>query len=151
MLTLASAERMALGDHEMVASTGDEKVFLGCHKCSCWLLLCCFLLTSFAFCRQPGAFLSSSPPPFQVFFRAGTLSRLEEQRDKQMSRNVMLFQAACRGYLARQHFKKRKVCCGDALRVGKRARGKHYDSSSTHTLCPSFPPVSSLCLSISCC
>lgn len=45
----------------------------------------------------------------QVFFRAGTLVRLEEQRDEQTRRNLTLFQAACRGYLARQHFKKRKV------------------------------------------
>jgi myosin-18 len=44
-----------------------------------------------------------------VFFRAGTLARLEEQRDEQTSRHLTLFQAACRGYLARQHFKKRKV------------------------------------------
>uniref|UniRef100_G1QSN8 Myosin XVIIIA n=1 Tax=Nomascus leucogenys TaxID=61853 RepID=G1QSN8_NOMLE len=44
-----------------------------------------------------------------VFFRAGTLARLEEQRDEQTSRNLTLFQAACRGYLARQHFKKRKI------------------------------------------
>ncbi|XP_053130593.1 unconventional myosin-XVIIIa isoform X13 [Hemicordylus capensis] len=45
----------------------------------------------------------------RVFFRAGTLAKLEEQRDKQMSRNISLFQAACRGFLARQHFKKRKI------------------------------------------
>ncbi|KAK2111481.1 Unconventional myosin-XVIIIa [Saguinus oedipus] len=45
----------------------------------------------------------------KVFFRAGTLARLEEQRDEQTSRNLTLFQAACRGYLARQHFKKRKI------------------------------------------
>lgn len=45
----------------------------------------------------------------QVFFRAGTLSRLEEQRDVQTRRNISLFQAACRGYLARLAFKKRKV------------------------------------------
>nr|XP_060612666.1 unconventional myosin-XVIIIa [Anolis sagrei ordinatus] len=45
----------------------------------------------------------------RVFFRAGTLAKLEEQRDKQMSRNITLFQAACRGFLARQHFKKRKI------------------------------------------
>uniref|UniRef100_A0A3Q2I0Z1 Unconventional myosin-XVIIIa n=1 Tax=Equus caballus TaxID=9796 RepID=A0A3Q2I0Z1_HORSE len=44
----------------------------------------------------------------RVFFRAGTLARLEEQRDDQTSRNLTLFQAACRGFLARQHFKKRK-------------------------------------------
>ncbi|NWU42224.1 MY18A protein, partial [Hylia prasina] len=34
---------------------------------------------------------------------------LEEQRDTQTSRNLTLFQAACRGFLARQHFKKRKI------------------------------------------
>lgn len=45
----------------------------------------------------------------RVFFRAGTLVRLEEQRDEQTRRNLTLFQAACRGYLARQHFKKRKI------------------------------------------
>ncbi|XP_004706968.1 unconventional myosin-XVIIIa isoform X5 [Echinops telfairi] len=45
----------------------------------------------------------------RVFFRAGTLARLEEQRDEQTSRNLTLFQAACRGFLARQHFKKRKI------------------------------------------
>ncbi|XP_076792367.1 unconventional myosin-XVIIIa isoform X12 [Arvicanthis niloticus] len=45
----------------------------------------------------------------RVFFRAGTLARLEEQRDEQTSRHLTLFQAACRGYLARQHFKKRKI------------------------------------------
>ncbi|XP_044058240.1 unconventional myosin-XVIIIa isoform X3 [Siniperca chuatsi] len=45
----------------------------------------------------------------RVFFRAGTLSRLEEQRDIQTRRNISLFQAACRGYLARQAFKKRKI------------------------------------------
>lgn len=53
--------------------------------------------------------LASIPPLWQVFFRAGTLSRLEEQRDVQTRRNITLFQAACRGYLARQAFKKRKV------------------------------------------
>ncbi|XP_076023989.1 unconventional myosin-XVIIIa isoform X3 [Genypterus blacodes] len=45
----------------------------------------------------------------RVFFRAGTLPRLEEQRDIQTRRNISLFQAACRGYLARQAFKKRKI------------------------------------------
>ncbi|XP_067864348.1 unconventional myosin-XVIIIa isoform X6 [Heptranchias perlo] len=45
----------------------------------------------------------------RVFFRAGTLVKLEEQRDEQTRRNITLFQAACRGYLARQYFKKRKI------------------------------------------
>ncbi|XP_077336499.1 unconventional myosin-XVIIIa isoform X4 [Lithobates pipiens] len=45
----------------------------------------------------------------RVFFRAGTLTKLEEQRDEQTRRNLILFQAACRGYLARQQFKKRKI------------------------------------------
>lgn len=45
----------------------------------------------------------------QLFFRAGTLAKLEEQRDEQTRHNITLFQAACSGYLARQAFKKRKV------------------------------------------
>ncbi|XP_064379323.1 unconventional myosin-XVIIIa isoform X11 [Dromaius novaehollandiae] len=45
----------------------------------------------------------------RVFFRAGCLARLEEQRDEQTSKNITLFQAACRGFLARQLFKKRKI------------------------------------------
>ncbi|XP_029466992.1 unconventional myosin-XVIIIa isoform X4 [Rhinatrema bivittatum] len=45
----------------------------------------------------------------RVFFRAGTLAKLEEHRDQQTCRNLSLFQAACRGYLARQYFKKRKI------------------------------------------
>ncbi|XP_068271560.1 unconventional myosin-XVIIIa isoform X2 [Nyctibius grandis] len=45
----------------------------------------------------------------RVFFRAGSLARLEEQRDTQTSRNITLFQAVCRGFLARQQFKKRKI------------------------------------------
>ncbi|KAL2095355.1 hypothetical protein ACEWY4_010074 [Coilia grayii] len=45
----------------------------------------------------------------RVFFRAGTLAKLEEQRDEQTRRNITLFQAACRGHLARQAFKKRKI------------------------------------------
>lgn len=49
------------------------------------------------------------PVSHQVFFRAGTLAKLEEQRDVQTRRNITMFQAACRGYLARQAFKKRKV------------------------------------------
>ncbi|XP_045074636.1 unconventional myosin-XVIIIa isoform X10 [Coregonus clupeaformis] len=45
----------------------------------------------------------------RVFFRAGTLAKLEEQSDVQTRRNITMFQAACRGYLARQAFKKRKI------------------------------------------
>ncbi|KAM6970335.1 unconventional myosin-XVIIIa isoform 2-T2 [Aplochiton taeniatus] len=45
----------------------------------------------------------------RLFFKAGTLAKLEEQRDEQTKRNITLFQAACSGYLARQAFKKRKI------------------------------------------
>ncbi|XP_064159312.1 unconventional myosin-XVIIIa isoform X2 [Anguilla rostrata] len=45
----------------------------------------------------------------RVFFRAGILARLEEQRDEQTRCDITHFQAACRGYLARQSFKKRKI------------------------------------------
>uniref|UniRef100_A0A8C7U4A6 Myosin XVIIIAa n=1 Tax=Oncorhynchus mykiss TaxID=8022 RepID=A0A8C7U4A6_ONCMY len=45
----------------------------------------------------------------RLFFRAGTLAKLEEQRDEQTRHNITLFQAACSGYLARQAFKKRET------------------------------------------
>ncbi|KAM9780792.1 unconventional myosin-XVIIIa-like isoform X3 [Syngnathus typhle] len=45
----------------------------------------------------------------RLFFKAGTLAKLEDQRDEQTKRHLILFQAACRGYLARQAFKKRKI------------------------------------------
>ncbi|KAL4657307.1 unconventional myosin-XVIIIa-like isoform X1 [Arapaima gigas] len=45
----------------------------------------------------------------RVFFRAGTLAKLEEQRDEQTRHNITLLQAACRGYLARRAFDKRKI------------------------------------------
>ncbi|XP_076833549.1 myosin-XVIIIa isoform X4 [Brachyhypopomus gauderio] len=45
----------------------------------------------------------------RVLFRAGVLAKLEERRDLQTRRHITLFQAACRGYVARQAFKKRKI------------------------------------------
>ncbi|XP_061659456.1 unconventional myosin-XVIIIa-like [Syngnathoides biaculeatus] len=45
----------------------------------------------------------------RLFFKSGILANLEEQRDEQTKRNLILFQGACRGYLARQAFKKRKI------------------------------------------
>uniref|UniRef100_A0A8C4X0B1 Uncharacterized protein n=1 Tax=Eptatretus burgeri TaxID=7764 RepID=A0A8C4X0B1_EPTBU len=45
----------------------------------------------------------------QVFLRAGLVSRLDAQREASTDRGITRLQAACRGYLARQRFKKRKV------------------------------------------
>lgn len=45
----------------------------------------------------------------QVFLKAGVVSRLERQREKLVSRTFVLFQAACRGFLSRQEFRKLKV------------------------------------------
>lgn len=45
----------------------------------------------------------------QVFLKAGVVSRLERQREKLVSRNIILFQAACRGFLSRQECKKLKI------------------------------------------
>lgn len=39
----------------------------------------------------------------KIFFRAGVLAQLEEQRDKQLSKMVVGLQAYCRGYLARRY------------------------------------------------
>lgn len=45
----------------------------------------------------------------QVFLKAGVVSRLEKQREKLVSRTFVLFQAACKGFLSRQEFRKLKV------------------------------------------
>lgn len=53
------------------------------------------------------------------------MAKLEEQRDEQTKRNLTLFQASCRGYLARQAVKKRKV--------GRR----HFERDGLVTVSPS--------------
>ncbi|XP_036908274.1 unconventional myosin-XVIIIb isoform X2 [Sturnira hondurensis] len=45
----------------------------------------------------------------QVFLKAGMVSRLEKQREKLVSHSIVLFQAACKGFLSRQEFRKLKV------------------------------------------
>ncbi|XP_054852145.1 unconventional myosin-XVIIIb isoform X2 [Eublepharis macularius] len=45
----------------------------------------------------------------QVFLKAGLLSRLERQRDKLVSPSLTLLQAACKGFLSRQQFKRLKI------------------------------------------
>lgn len=45
----------------------------------------------------------------QVFLKAGVVSRLEKQQEKLVSHSIVLFQAACKGFLSRQEFKKLKV------------------------------------------
>uniref|UniRef100_A0A669PEQ3 Myosin XVIIIB n=1 Tax=Phasianus colchicus TaxID=9054 RepID=A0A669PEQ3_PHACC len=45
----------------------------------------------------------------QVFLKAGVLSRLEKQRDKLIAQKLTLLQAACKGFLSRQKFKRLKV------------------------------------------
>ncbi|XP_053229037.1 unconventional myosin-XVIIIb-like [Podarcis raffonei] len=45
----------------------------------------------------------------QVFLKAGVLSRLEKQREKLVSQNLIFLQAACKGFLSRQKYKKLKI------------------------------------------
>ncbi|KAJ7309889.1 hypothetical protein JRQ81_007965 [Phrynocephalus forsythii] len=45
----------------------------------------------------------------QIFLKAGVLSRLEKQREKLMWPKLVSLQAACRGFLSRQRYKRRKV------------------------------------------
>uniref|UniRef100_A0A8I4A376 Myosin XVIIIB n=1 Tax=Callithrix jacchus TaxID=9483 RepID=A0A8I4A376_CALJA len=45
----------------------------------------------------------------QVFLKAGVISRLEKQREKLVSPSIVLFQAACKGFLSRREFKKLKI------------------------------------------
>uniref|UniRef100_A0A8C6ZBH6 Myosin XVIIIB n=1 Tax=Nothoprocta perdicaria TaxID=30464 RepID=A0A8C6ZBH6_NOTPE len=47
----------------------------------------------------------------QVFLKPGVISRLEKQRNKLISPKVVLLQAACKGFLSRQKFKKLKIQC----------------------------------------
>ena len=46
---------------------------------------------------------------FQVFFRTGTINRLEEQRDLVLTDTVIRLQAVCRGVIARRRMQIRKV------------------------------------------
>lgn len=55
-------------------------------------------------------------PCLQVFLKAGVVSRLERQREKLVSQNIVLFQAACRGFLSRQEYKKLKVLIHTGLK-----------------------------------
>ncbi|XP_075291120.1 unconventional myosin-XVIIIb isoform X2 [Opisthocomus hoazin] len=45
----------------------------------------------------------------QVFLKPGVLSRLEKQRDKLIAQKMILLQAACKGFLSRQKFKRLKI------------------------------------------
>uniref|UniRef100_A0A670ZYM7 Myosin motor domain-containing protein n=1 Tax=Pseudonaja textilis TaxID=8673 RepID=A0A670ZYM7_PSETE len=45
----------------------------------------------------------------QVFLKAGVLPRLEKQREKLVSQGLVPLQAACRGFLSRQRFRKLKI------------------------------------------
>ncbi|NP_001084034.1 myosin, heavy chain 10, non-muscle S homeolog [Xenopus laevis] len=44
----------------------------------------------------------------KIFFRAGVLAHLEEERDLKITDIIVLFQAVCRGYLARKAFAKKQ-------------------------------------------
>ncbi|XP_068268386.1 unconventional myosin-XVIIIb isoform X2 [Nyctibius grandis] len=45
----------------------------------------------------------------QVFLKPGVISRLEKQRDKLIAHKMILLQAACKGFLSRQEFKRLKI------------------------------------------
>uniref|UniRef100_A0A8D2LWH8 Myosin XVIIIB n=1 Tax=Varanus komodoensis TaxID=61221 RepID=A0A8D2LWH8_VARKO len=65
----------------------------------------------------------------QVFLKAGVLPRLEKQREKLVSQNLPLLQAACKGFLSRQRYKKLKIqhlaarCIQKNLAVFQAVRG----------------------------
>lgn len=50
-----------------------------------------------------------SIPCCQVFLKSGVISRLEKQRDKLIAQKMILLQAACKGFLSRQKFKRLKI------------------------------------------
>ena len=43
----------------------------------------------------------------KIFFRAGVLAHLEEERDLKLTEIITIFQAYCRGNIARKHYNKR--------------------------------------------
>ena len=43
----------------------------------------------------------------KIFFRTGVLAKLEEDRDTKLTEIITIFQAFCRGNLARKHYEKR--------------------------------------------
>ncbi|NWQ93669.1 MY18B protein, partial [Burhinus bistriatus] len=45
----------------------------------------------------------------QVFLKPGVILRLEKQRDKLIAQKMILLQAACKGFLSRQKFKRLKI------------------------------------------
>ncbi|XP_051887771.1 unconventional myosin-XVIIIb-like [Pristis pectinata] len=45
----------------------------------------------------------------RIFFKAGVIPRLEKQRQRQISQNLIPLQALCQGFLGRQQFKKMKT------------------------------------------
>uniref|UniRef100_A0A8C3JT64 Myosin XVIIIB n=1 Tax=Calidris pygmaea TaxID=425635 RepID=A0A8C3JT64_9CHAR len=45
----------------------------------------------------------------RVFLKPGVISRLEKQRDKLIAQKMILLQAACKGFLSRQKFKRLKI------------------------------------------
>ncbi|XP_023803491.1 unconventional myosin-XVIIIb-like, partial [Cyanistes caeruleus] len=45
----------------------------------------------------------------QVFLKPGVMARLEKQRDKLIAQKMTLLQAACKGFLSRQKFKRLKI------------------------------------------
>ncbi|XP_009887470.1 PREDICTED: unconventional myosin-XVIIIb [Charadrius vociferus] len=45
----------------------------------------------------------------QVFLKPGVIARLEKQRDKLIAQKMILLQAACKGFLSRQKFKRLKI------------------------------------------
>ncbi|KAM9371606.1 unconventional myosin-XVIIIb [Phaethornis superciliosus] len=45
----------------------------------------------------------------QVFLKPGVMSRLEKQRDKLVTQKMILLQAACKGFLSRQKFRRLKI------------------------------------------
>merc|ERR1719210_1970911 len=55
----------------------------------------------------------------KIFFRAGVLAQLEEERDVRITELVVKFQAYCRGLLARRNYQK-KVQQLNAIRILQR-------------------------------
>uniref|UniRef100_A0A2K6TT88 Myosin heavy chain 14 n=1 Tax=Saimiri boliviensis boliviensis TaxID=39432 RepID=A0A2K6TT88_SAIBB len=112
--TNPSFVRCIVPNHEKRAGKLEPRLVLDQLRCN-------GVLEGIRICRQgfPNRILFQEFRQRKIFFRAGVLAQLEEERDLKVTDIIVSFQAAARGYLARRAFQKRQQQ-QSALRVMQR-------------------------------